>query len=146
MHPIRQGKLNIIVGLAGLLLASSGGMALGATFDQHSVRDGFHLLTLVRFYLREGHSHGMPLSLYNLIVGLLLDQWIANPRWRRVASWATALSLVLPIGLAAKGAAGASATFPPIGLIGVAGMFVSLVLLLANSRAGLPQAATSGEN
>ena len=26
-------------------------------------QDGYHVLSVVRFYLREGHSHGMPVSL-----------------------------------------------------------------------------------
>ena len=62
---MNYGKMNIIAGFMGLLLAGFGGMALGFTFDQFAVQDGNHVLSIVRFYLREGHSHGMPVSFFN---------------------------------------------------------------------------------
>lgn len=130
---MRYGKLNLIVGFLGLLLAASGGMALGATFDQYAVRGGDHVLSLVRFYLREGHSHGMPISLYNLLIGLLIDRVQLSNGLKWTCSIAAVLGLVLPIGLAAKGAAGAASDFPPIGMIGILGMFISIILMLIGS-------------
>jgi len=57
-----SGSLNVALGFAGLILAALGGLALGVTFDRFAVRDGDHVLSLVRCYLREGHSHGMPIA------------------------------------------------------------------------------------
>jgi hypothetical protein len=131
---MRFGRVNVVAGALGLLVGSLGGLVLGATFDQHAVKDGFHLLTLARFYLREGHSHTMPISLLNLIVGMLLDRLALSDRLKRACSWLTVLALVLPLGLAAKGAAGAPASFPPIGIIGALGFVGAVLLLIVGSR------------
>ena len=128
------GKLNIYVGLVALLLAGFGGLGLGFTFDQYAVKGGEHVLALSRFYLREGHSHGMPIAIYNLVIGLLVDRWLLLPKACRACSIAAALGIVLPLGLAAKGAAGAPADFPPVGMIGVLGLIVSVVVLLVAKK------------
>ena len=127
------GKLNFIAGSVGLLLAAMGGMALGATFDEHSIQDGNHLLTEVRFYLREGHSHGMPMALLNLIFALYIDRIGLSNLWKKIGSIAALLTFFLPIGLAAKGAAGAPADFPPIGIVGIVGFFVAAGVLAAGA-------------
>ncbi|MBX7152981.1 hypothetical protein K1X84_15240 [bacterium] len=127
---MNYGKLNVVVGFTGLTLAVLGGISLGFTFDQYSVKDGNHVLSLVRFYLREGHSHGMPLSLYNLIIALWVDKLNLSNGLKKTGSILAALALVLPIGLAAKGAAGAASDFPPFGMIGVLGMLGSVVIFL----------------
>jgi len=127
---MRFGRVNVLAGALGLLVGSMGGLALGATFDRYATKDGFHLLTLARFYLREGHSHTMPLALLNLSVGLLVDRLALGDVWKRACSWLAVAAFIMPLGLAAKGAAGASPDFPPIGLIGVVG-FVGAALLLA---------------
>jgi hypothetical protein len=124
------GKLNIVAGFIGLLLAACGGMALGLTFDQFAVRDGDHVLSIMRFYLREGHSHGMPISFYNLFIGLLLDRVQLSHRLRTTCTSFALLAFFLPIGLAAKGAFGAPADFPPIGMIGVLGVLGSAIIML----------------
>lgn len=133
-NTIKQGRLNILFGTIAMLAAAMGGMALGATFDQHAVRDGDHVLTLVRFYLREGHSHGMPLAMLNMVIGLIIDQWFSSEKLKKICSYSAMLSLVLPIGLASKGAAGAAANFPPFGMIGVIALFVTLICLLLGYR------------
>ena len=132
--PFKFGKLNIYVGLVALLLAAFGGMGLGLTFDRFAVKGAEHVLSLTRFYLREGHSHGMPIAIYNLVVGLLVDRWLLSARACRTCSIAAALGLVLPLGLAAKGAAGAPADFPQFGMIGVIGLIVSVVVLLVAKK------------
>ncbi|PJZ69867.1 hypothetical protein CH373_13565 [Leptospira perolatii] len=130
---MKIGKFNLIVGATGLLIAACGGLVLGATFDQYSVRNGDHLLSLVRFYLREGHSHGMPISLYNLIIGLYVDKLELPNKGKWTLAIAAACGLLLPVGLAIKGAAGAPAEFPPVGMPGVLGMLVSIILLLVGA-------------
>ncbi|TGK15735.1 hypothetical protein EHO61_14265 [Leptospira fluminis] len=127
---IRYGKTNLVAGLAAIFLAAMGGFALGATFDANSVKNGEHVLSIVRFYLREGHSHGMPIAMYNMLVGLWIDKVVLSDRAKSIASWAAVAGLLLPVGLAAKGAAGAPANFPPVGLPGILGMFISILLLL----------------
>ena len=122
---MNYGKLNLVAGACVLVLAAMGGMALGATFDQYSVKDGNHLLSEVRFYLREGDSHGMPIALLNLIVGLAIDRLALSDLWKRIGSIAAVCAFVLPIGLAAKGVAGAPAGFPPFGLIGIIGFVLT---------------------
>ncbi|AXR59751.1 hypothetical protein [Leptospira mayottensis] len=127
---IHYGKINVIAGFTAMLLAAMGGFALGATFDTNVVKDGQYILSIVRFYLREGHSHGMPIAMYNMIVGLWIDKVALSNRSKLIASWAAVCGLLLPIGLALKGAAGAPANFPPVGLPGILGMFTSIILLL----------------
>ncbi|EMY76976.1 hypothetical protein LEP1GSC060_3321 [Leptospira weilii serovar Ranarum str. ICFT] len=127
---INYGKINVVAGFSAMLLAAMGGFALGATFDANVVKDGQYVLSIVRFYLREGHSHGMPIAMYNMVVGLWIDKVVLSDRAKLIASWAAVCGLLLPIGLAMKGAAGAPANFPPVGLPGILGMFTSIVLLL----------------
>jgi hypothetical protein len=133
MTSMRFGRVNVVAGAAGLLLAGLGGVALGLTFDTYSVKDGSHLLSIVRFYLREGHSHGMPIALFNLVVGSLVDRLGLSDRSKRLCSIAAMVGLVLPLGLALKGASGARSSFPPIGLIGVLGLLTSACLLLVGA-------------
>ena len=65
---------NIRFGLTTLFItACVGGMALGGTFNDYSVQEGNHVLGLAHFYLREGHSHGNFMSIFNLLVGLILN-------------------------------------------------------------------------
>ncbi|ABJ80148.1 hypothetical protein IQB76_01415 [Leptospira borgpetersenii serovar Hardjo-bovis] len=127
---IHYGKINVIAGFTAMLLAAMGGFALGATFDTNVVKDEQYILSIVRFYLREGHSHGMPIAMYNMIVGLWIDKVALSNRSKLIASWAAVCGLLLPVGLALKGAAGAPANFPPVGLPGILGMFTSIILLL----------------
>ena len=130
---MKFGRANVVAGAAGLLLAGLGGMALGLTFDTYSEKEGNHLLSIVRFYLREGHSHGMPIALFNLMVGSLVDRLGLTDRSKRLCSISAIAGLVLPFGLALKGASGAPSSFPPIGLIGDFGMLASVCFLLVGA-------------
>lgn len=134
-HEFHHGRKNIIAGALGLTLAACGGMALGLTFDKFSVKEGYHMMDLMRFYLREGHSHGMPIAIYNLVVGLLVDRWFSSARLKQICSYASLLGFLLPFFLAMKGAAGAPPDFPPIGIIGALGLLTSFLLIaLAGAR------------
>jgi len=103
---------------------------LGSTFDDQSVQDGNHLLGLARFYMRDGHSHGNFMSFFNLFVGLILNQLTLSEKLKKVCSYSAMAAIFLPIGLAAKGFAGAPNDFPPIGIIGVLGFTVALIILI----------------
>jgi hypothetical protein len=72
----------------------------------------------------------MPISFFNLFIGLLLDRVPLSTRVRTTCTILALLAFFLPIGLAAKGAAGAPADFPPIGLIGVLGLLGSVIIML----------------
>ncbi len=128
---MKVGRKNIIAGFLFMLIAAIGGFALGGTFDAtYANRNGDHIMSMVRFYLREGHSHGMPISMFNMIIGLLIDKLNLSNRSKEFASWATISGILLPIGLAVKGAAGAPADFPPVGLPGILGMFIAIIICL----------------
>ncbi|MBI4912020.1 MAG: hypothetical protein HY823_04725 [Acidobacteria bacterium] len=133
---LRIGRINLLAGILGMLAAALGGMALGMTFDQYAVRGGDHVLSLARFYLREGHSHGMPIALFNLLLASLVDRMAASDRVKRVCAWSGVAAFLLPLGLAAKGAAGAPAQFPPLGLLGVIGLLICLGSLLGGFLRG----------
>jgi len=131
---MKYGRVNVMAGALGLVICGLGGMALGYTFDKFAVQGGNHLLTLTRFYLREGHSHGMPIAIFNLVVGSLVDRLALSDRAKNVCSWMAVAAFVLPLGLAAKGAAGAAPDFPPFGMIGVLGLLGAATLLFVGAR------------
>lgn len=131
---MNQGKTNIVAGFLFMFIAACGGFALGGTFDAtYANRGGDHIMTMVRFYLREGHSHGMPIAMFNIIVGLAIDKLALSDRAKKIASWAAVCGILLPLGLAAKGAAGAPANFPPVGLPGILGMFIAILVCLVGA-------------
>ena len=127
---MNYGKINIVAGFIGLILAVCGGLILGLTFDRFAVQDGNHVLSIVRFYLREGHSHGMPISFFNLFIGLLVDRMVLSISLKKACSVLALFSYFLPIGLVLKGAAGAPSDFPPIGMIGVFAVLATIVIML----------------
>jgi hypothetical protein len=127
---MNYGKINIVAGFIGLILAIFGGLALGLTFDRFSVQDGNHVMSIVRFYLREGHSHGMPISFFNLFIGLLVDRMVLSNGLKKACSILTLFAYFLPVGLALKGAAGAPSNFPPIGMIGVFAVLATITIML----------------
>ncbi len=125
---------NIRFGVVSLLItAVLGGMALGGTFNEQSVQDGNHLLSLSRFYIREGHSHGNFMGFFNLFVGLILNNLTLSEKLKKVCSYAAMAAIFLPIGLAAQGFAGAPDNFPPIGVIGIIGVATTLIILIIGS-------------
>lgn len=129
-NEFHYGRLNIMAGAICLILAGAGGMALGATFDQQAVKDGYHMLQLPRFFLRGGHTHLMAISLYNLIVGLLVDRWFTSGRVKRICSVSAFIGLSMPMFLALRGALGAPANFPPFGALGALALMVSFFLIV----------------
>jgi hypothetical protein len=133
-NPISRmtGDLNIALGFTGLFLAALGGFALGITFDNFAVQNGEHVLTLGRFFLREGHSHGMPIALYNLIIGIGLQHgWVDGSMADRIASIGAAVGFLLPIGLILRSLAGPN--LAPIGMLGALGLLASFVTCLISA-------------
>ncbi len=123
-------RLNFFVGAGGMLVAVMAALVLGITFEAYGQRDGDYAFSVVRFFLRFAHTHGMPLSLYNLIVGLALLHLTLSKLEVQVASWGAALTWTVPLVMTAKGAAGAPPGFPHIEIIGIIGLVVSATVLL----------------
>ncbi len=127
---MKFGRLNIAAGAIGLLIGACGGMALGLTFDQYAAKDGYHVLSLIRFYFREGHSHGMPFSLYNILFGLLVDRLALSDKMKKTGSILAVCAFILPLGLFGKALSGASPNFPPFGILGAFALMGSLIIIL----------------
>jgi len=122
---------NIIFGFSVLFLtAFIGGSILGGTFNTQSVHDGFHTLSLQRFFLREGHSHGNFMAIYNVLIGLVLGNIFLSERTKKIASWSAMAAIFLPVGLAWKGMLGGLTDPPPVAFIGILGMGISLALVV----------------
>lgn len=122
---------NIRFGLVALFItACIGGMTLGATFNEHAVTEGNHVLGMARFYLREGHSHGNFMAFFNIFVGLLLPHLALSAKMKKICSYSAMLAILLPAGLFIKGLMGGIEEPPPIGLIGVLGVAVALIILI----------------
>ena len=68
------------------------------------------------------------MCLYNLFVEILLNNLNLSDIFKTVASYAAMTAILLPIGLAWKGALGEIAEPPPVGIIGILGVTVSLVI------------------
>lgn len=123
------GKINIIAGSAGILLASIGGMMLGLTYND-LFKDGSYMIDLSRAFFKAAHTHGQPLAMYNLIFALLINHVVLSDRSKRIASWAAALSIVMPVGMVFRGLTDGAMTFAPVVMIGVVGFVVSAGFLL----------------
>ncbi len=130
---MKFGRINLIVGAVGIILASAGGAVLGATYND-LYKEGYYMIDLTRALLKAGHSHGQPLAMYNLIFALLIGKVMLSDRSRKVASWAAALSMIMPIGLVLRGLTGGAMTFAPVALFGALCFIVSAIFLVAGSR------------
>ncbi len=86
---MNYGKINIVAGSVGILLASIGGMMLGLTYND-LFKDGSYMIDLSRAFLKAAHTHGQPLAMYNLIFALLINQ---SHKQRREVSKATHLCI-----------------------------------------------------
>lgn len=132
---LAAARVNFIVGCGGLILAVVAALALGITFEEHGNRDGLYLFSVIRFFLRFSHTHGMPLSLYNLIIGLALLWLPLTRRQAYIAAWGAAVTWLVPLVLTVKGALGAPPNFPHVEIIGIFGMVASAVIVLKGALA-----------
>lgn len=130
---MEHGKLNLVVGALGILLASVGGMVLGMFYPDRFA-DGSYAIDHAAALIRGGHTHGQPLAMYNLIFAALIGRVALTDKSRRIASRAAALGMFMPVGLMLRGLADASMMFAPMTMIGVIGFMVSAGYLLAGSR------------
>ncbi len=130
---MKTGKLNLIVGAVGLLVASLGGMALGMTFND-LFKEGHYQIELVRSFLKAGHTHGQPFAMYNLIFAILIGKVALSDRSKKIASWAAALAMLFPVGMVLRGVTDGAFTFSPVAMFGGVCLMVSAGFLVAGSR------------
>lgn len=122
---------NLRFGLALLLItAVLGGTFLGGTFMEQSIKDGYHMLPMRRFFLRDAHSHGNFMAFYNVFASLLLANISLSNRLRSTASYAAMATVFLPVGLAIHGITGEQS---PVGMIGILGAALSVAIMIYGS-------------
>lgn len=131
---MKQGKLNIILGSVTIIVAGIGGLALGFTVEHHFIL-GHYSPNLPRFLIKAGHSHGMPMAFYNLIVGLLLDRLELGESGKTWCSRLAAGALLMPLGLLLRGLDGGAYTFAPLALAGGISLMASAALILKGALA-----------
>jgi len=131
---MNSGRLNIIVGGIVLILAGFGGFALGLTMDAYFEK-GFYALPYGRLLVKAGHTHGMPLSLYNILIGSLVDRLALTPKWKRACSITAVGSLIMPFGLILRGATDGSMTFAPVVMIGAFCLLISAAIVVKGAIA-----------
>lgn len=131
---MKQGRLNIILGSVTIIVAGIGGFALGFTVEHHFVL-GHYSPGLPRFLTKAGHSHGMPMAFYNLIVGGLLDRLELGENGKTWCSRLAAGALLMPLGLLLRGLDGGALTFAPLALAGGLSFMASAALILKGALA-----------
>lgn len=131
---MKQGRLNIILGAVTIIVVGIGGFALGYTVEHHFVL-GHYSPDLPRFLRKAGHSHGMPMAFYNLIVGGLLDRLELSESGKTWCSRLAAGALLMPLGLLLRGLDGGALTFAPLALAGGLSFMASAALILKGALA-----------
>jgi hypothetical protein len=131
---MKTGRLNIAVGGAVIIIAGLGGIALGFTMDRY-FGNGFYAVPLWRYLLKAGHTHGMPLALYNIIIGAVVGGLALTDAWKKRCSFFALLSLLMPLGLVLRGLTGGALTFAPVVMIGVLFLFASAAILIKGALA-----------
>ena len=124
-----SGRINIIAGGVAIVLAGLGGFALGFTMDPYFEK-GFYAIPLGRVLLKAGHTHGLPIAFYNIIIGSLLDRLTLSDKWKKICSIFTILSFIMPIGLLLRGITDGAMTFAPVVLIGSLCFFISALIMV----------------
>ena len=114
---MKFGRLNIIAGGAVIFIAGFGGFALGFSMESHFPQ-GFYALPFARALMKAGHSHAMPLALYNLIIGVMVDRLVLDDKYKKWLSLLTVGAFIMPVGLFLRGLTGGAMTFAPVVLIG----------------------------
>ncbi|MFZ2630501.1 MAG: hypothetical protein WAX48_02855 [Desulfosalsimonadaceae bacterium] len=126
---MRSGRINVLAGCAGILLAAAGGLCLGFSMDPYFDK-GFYAVPLGRYLLKAGHTHGMPIALYNLIIGSLLENLNLTDTARKWCSLLAVLAFIMPVGLALRGLTDGAMTFAPVVLLGSLCFLASVVMVM----------------
>jgi len=134
---MRQGKINIMAGCAGILIAAVGGFCLGFSMDPYFAK-GFYALPLGRYLLKAGHTHGMPIALYNLIIGSLLENLKLTDAGKKWCSRLAVCAFIMPLGLVLRGMTDGAMTFAPVVLLGALCFLSSIVLVMKGALGNNP--------
>ena len=126
---MRHGRINIIAGCVGILLAGVSGFCLGFSMDPYFDK-GFYAVPLGRYLLKAGHTHGMQIALYNLIIGSLLENLALTDRVKKWCSTLAVLAFIMPIGLVLRGLTDGAMTFAPVVLLGSLCFLTSVVMVM----------------
>jgi hypothetical protein len=125
-------KLNVIAGALGLVVFSFYGFFLGSTFNT-SLTDEYYVLTVGRFYMKQPHTHGFPLAMYNLILAVVLPYLGLTERSKKVCSVLAVCSYIMTIGLFLKAITDGAPTYAPVVMVGAILFTVSAIMLLFGS-------------
>ena len=131
---MKFGRLNIIAGGVVIFIAGFGGFALGFTMESH-FSQGFYALPFARALMKAGHSHGMPLALYNLIIGVMVDRLALDDKYKKWLSLSAVGALIMPVGLVLRGLTGGAMTFAPLALIGALCFLLSVGIMIKGAMA-----------
>lgn len=132
---MEQGRRNIIAGGIVIFIAAIGGFALGFTVE-NIFKDGFYAMTLPRFLIKAGHSHGMPMALYNLIIGVMVDRLALSEKGKKYLSMLALGAFIMPLGLLLRGLTGGSMAFAPVVLVGATCFIASAAVMIKGAIAG----------
>lgn len=91
-----------MLGLATMLVAAFVGFALGQSLEPYYA-NGYGQIPLWRYLTKVGHTHGMPFGLMNILFGILIWRSDCSARLKRIGAVTTALTLLLPVGVALRG-------------------------------------------
>jgi uncharacterized membrane protein len=131
---MKFGRLNIIAGGVVIFIAGFGGFALGFTMESH-FSQGFYALPFARALMKAGHSHGMPLALYNLIIGVMVDRLALDDKLKKRLSLLAMGTFIMPVGLLLRGLAGGSEALAPVVLVGALCLFSSAGIMIKGALA-----------
>lgn len=131
---MEHGRRNIIAGGIVIFIAAIGGFALGFTVE-NLFKDGFYALTLPRLLVKAGHSHGMPMAFYNLIIGVMVDRLALTEKGKKNLSILSLGAFIMPLGLFLRGLTGGSTTFIPVVMIGAICFLASTAIMLKGAIA-----------
>ncbi len=114
---MKYGRLNILLGALGVAIFGLGGFVLGAIFN-NNFQNGVYAIDLVKAIIKAEHTHGMPLSFYNLIFGLLIDRLALSDKLKKSGFIIAVFSLIMPLGLILRDITDGALMFAPVAMAG----------------------------
>ena len=129
-----QGRFNTYLGLAVLVVAALAGFALGQSLEPY-YKNGYGQITLWRYLIKVGHTHGMPFGLINIVFGLLIGRAECSATLKRTGAILTALALCLPLGVALRGLTEGARYTEGIAMVGGFSFLAACVVMVFIVRA-----------
>jgi hypothetical protein len=85
--------------------------------------------------MKAGHTHGMPMAFYNLIIGVMVDRLALTEKGKKYLSMLALGAFIMPLGLLLRGLTGGSMTFIPVVMIGAICFLASAAIMLKGAIA-----------